>query len=259
MSTRQRDVIISATDVLRHEPIGKRIRAEVDAITVVDTTEAVLVWEPRRLLCEYAVPESALDATLRPHDTAADPAPPAEGLVFPGVPFVAHTADGEALDVQVGDRLLAGAAFRPADPDLAGLVVLDFDAFDSWRHEDELNIGHPRDPYHRLDTFAGSRRVRVEYDGTVIADSTRPTVLFEAMLPPRYYLPREDVRVELTPTDTSTVCTYKGRASYWSARVGTTDLTDVAWGYLEPLADSREIAGMVCFDDSQVQVHAESS
>jgi hypothetical protein len=60
-----------------------------------------------------------------------------------------------------GDRRKAAehAAFRPSDPDLDGYVVLDFDAF-RWLEEDELIIGHPRDPYSRVDVRSSSGRVR---------------------------------------------------------------------------------------------------
>jgi uncharacterized protein (DUF427 family) len=254
MSRRLRDAVTSANGSLRHEPLAMRIRAELDGVTVVDTTGAALVWEPRRLLCEYAVPVADLHADLVPVSTAGVPTAPEHGPVFPNVPFAAHTAEGEALDLRIGDRVLAGAAFRPADPDLHGRVVLDFDAFDAWYQEDEQNIGHPRDPYHRIDTYPSSRRVRVSVGDSVVAESSRPMILFEAMLPPRYYLPQDDVRVELEPTPTSSVCAYKGRASYWSAEIDGTRLDDVAWGYLDPLVDSQQIRGMVCFDDSKVRV-----
>ena len=46
--------------------------------------------------------------------------------------------------------------------------------------------------------------------------------LFESNLPIRWYLPREDVRVELEPTDTGTRCPYKGIASYYAVARGRT-------------------------------------
>jgi hypothetical protein len=78
-----------------------------------------------------------------------------------------------------------GAGYRPADPDLAGYVVLDFGAFDAWYEEDERNVGHPRDPFHRIDVLASSRHVRLELDGQLLAESSRPVLLFETMLPVR--------------------------------------------------------------------------
>lgn len=255
MSTRQRDVLNSRLGSLRHEPIGVRIRAELDGATVLDTTHAVLVWEPRRVVCQYAVPVAELRAELHPTNPGGDPPEvPERGPLFPNVPFVAHTTEGQSCDVRVDNRILAGGAFRPADHDLAELVILDFDAFDAWFQEDEPNIGHPRDPYHRIDVYPSSRRVQVSSNGTVLAESSRPLVLFEAMLPTRYYLPREDVQVELEPSDTRTVCSYKGWASYWSADAGGTRIDDVAWGYLDPPVECERIRDLVCFDDSKVTV-----
>ena len=58
-----------------------------------------------------------------------------------------------------------------------------------------------------------SRHVRVEVDGTTVAESTSPRMLFETGLPVRYYLPKTHVRMDLlTPTDTVTHCPYKGQA-----------------------------------------------
>jgi uncharacterized protein (DUF427 family) len=255
LSTRQRDVINSRLGSLRHEPIGVRIRAELDGATVLDTTRAVLVWEPRRVVCQYAVPIADLHGELHPTNPGGDlPDIPERGPLSTSLPFAVHTSDGQSCDVRAGNRILAGAAFRPADRDLAELVVLDFGAFDAWFQEDEPNIGHPRDPYHRIDIYPSSRHVRVSLGATVVAESARPMVLFEAMFPPRYYLPREDVRVELTQTDTSTVCPYKGWASYWSADLDGTRVDDVAWGYLDPLVECEQVRELVCFDDSKVTV-----
>ena len=72
-------------------------------------------------------------------------------------------------------------------------------------------------------------------------------------MPVRYYLPREDVQVELAPSDTHTICAYKGVASYWS--VG--DQQDLVWGYEEPLEEGRELAGLVAFYDDRVNVTVE--
>lgn len=85
------------------------------------------------------------------------------------------------------------------NPDLAGYVVLDFTAFDAWYEEDERNVAHPRDPFHRIDTVPSSRHVRLEMDGAVRAESSRPTLLFETMLPPCFYLPPNDVEASSCP------------------------------------------------------------
>ena len=94
-------------------------------------------------------------------------------------------------------------------------VKIDFADVDRWFEEDEEVFVHPRDPYRRVDAQPSSRHVVVEIGGTVVADSHHPTILYETGLPPRYYLPAEDVRFGyLTPSDTSTGCPYKGFARY---------------------------------------------
>ena len=94
---------------------------------------------------------------------------------------------------------------------------------DAWFEEDEEVFTHPRDPYTRVDILPSSRHVRVEVDGVTVAESTKPTLLFETGLPTRYYLPKTDVRMDLlAPSTTSSHCPYKGQADYWSFSLGET-------------------------------------
>jgi uncharacterized protein (DUF427 family) len=93
--------------------------------------------------------------------------------------------------------------------------------------------------------------VRVLLDGEVLADSQRAKVLFETGLPPRYYLPVEDVRMELLqPSVKKTVCAYKGSASYWS--VG--DEHDLVWTYADPLHDGEPVRDLLCFFQERVDL-----
>ena len=235
MSTRTRDLLFAAG--LRHEPVEKRIRAD----GVVDSTRAVLVWEPRRVTPQYAVPAADISA---PVVAGGETLPPPDGLLHPGIPFAAHSTPGQP--VTVGGR----AGFQLADPELDGYVLLDFDAFDGWLEEDEPIHGHPRDPFSRVDVRLTSRRVRIELGGEVLAESSRARLLFETLVPTRFYLPREDVRVPLTASERTSYCPYKGEASYWSAGAH----RDIAWSYEAPLADLPMIAGLVAFWDERVDV-----
>jgi uncharacterized protein (DUF427 family) len=269
MSARMRDFLINGFDELRREPIAKRIRAVHAGGTVVDTTRAVLVWEPRRVVPSYAVPVDDLRGELLPGQpagagTSGAGAADAGGVrlpdvtdrpvLDPSIPFAVHTTPGQVVTVRAGGQDRPGAGFRPADPDLAGYVVLDFRAFDAWNEEDEPNVGHPRDPFHRIDVLPSSRPVRLELDGHLLAESSRPALLFETMLPMRYYLPREDIRAELIPSSTTTYCAYKGRASYWSAAVGGRVIPDVAWAYTEPLHDATQVRGLIAFFDERLDL-----
>jgi uncharacterized protein (DUF427 family) len=259
-----RDLLTGGLGQLRHEPIAKRIRAVLGAGTVVDTTQALLVWEPRRIVPSYAVPGDAVTAELVPADAADADAAGTVGarmpelserpVLDPSVPFAVHSAEGRAVDLRAGGQTRRRAGFYPADPDLAGYVVLDFVAFDAWYEEDELNVAHPRDPFHRIDVLPSSRQVRVELDGHVLALSSRPMLLFETMLPPRYYLPHDDIRAELIPSGTHTYCAYKGQASYWSAAPGDRVVPDIAWTYQQPRHDAAQVRGLIAFFNERLDV-----
>jgi uncharacterized protein (DUF427 family) len=258
-----RAFLASGFDELRYEPTGKRIRAVLGGGTAVDSTRAALVWEPRRVVPSYAVPAGDIRGDLTPAAAAARdageagamlPAVSSRPILDPSVPFAVHTADGQAVDVRAGGQDRPGAGFRPADPDLDGYVVLDFGAFDEWYEEDEPNVAHPRDPFHRIDVLASSRHVRLELDGQVLAESSRPVLLFETMLPVRYYLPRPDIRAELVSSSTQTYCAYKGQASYWSATIGDRVIPDIAWAYHEPLHDAAQVRDLIAFFDERVDV-----
>jgi uncharacterized protein (DUF427 family) len=97
--------------------------------------------------------------------------------------------------------------------------------------------------------------VRVEVAGVTVADSRRPTLLFETMLPPRYYLPREDVRTDLlTPSDTTSICPHKGEASYWSIHVNGVVVPDAVWSYRDPIPENPRIRDLFCFFNERVDV-----
>ncbi|MFC0624752.1 DUF427 domain-containing protein [Kribbella deserti] len=240
---------------LRFHPTPKRVRARKNGETLVDSEQARIVWEPRRVVGQYAVPvaDIAADLTEAPAPAAAEhPVRMIDSPVLdPSSAFAVHTCPGSTFDV--GPCQAAG--FVPDDPDLDGYVLLDWAAFDEWLEEDEPIVGHPRDPRSRIDLLASSRHVRVELDGVELANSVRPLLLVETFLPPRYYLRPEDVRMELLqPSDLRTTCAYKGHAAYWS--LGTT-APNIAWAYPEPLDGMQRLAGLVSFFTEQVDLEVD--
>jgi uncharacterized protein (DUF427 family) len=251
MSTRARDALMGALGDLRHEPTEKRVRARRGDADVVDSTRALLVWEPRRIVPSYAVPIEDVRATLAPSPAAESSA--AE-VLHPGIQFGAHSTEGQSLDLELTGETLRGAAFQPADDDLGGHVILDFKAFDGWYEEDEPILGHPRDPFHRVDIRRSSRHVRIERDGRLFAESSEPTLVFETNLPVRFYLPRSDLRAEARPSARRTRCAYKGEASYLSFELSDGARADLAWTYEEPLPDAGALTGLVAFFDELVDV-----
>ena len=260
MTTRVRDLLMGRLDELRYEPIDKRIRGTLGDHAVVDSRRALLVWEPKRVVPSYAVPVEDIDGEVGPangergSDAGLDgDAPQLLGrpIYDPSVPFAVHTTEGEPVVVRTPGADRAAAGFRPSDDALAGHVILDFDAFDAWYEEDERNVAHPRDPFHRIDIVHSSRHVRVERDGEVLAETTAPYLLFEPPLPVRYYVPPEDVRTDvLRPSATRTFCAYKGEASYLSLDAE----DDVAWTYPAPLREAAEVTGRIAFFNERVDI-----
>ena len=270
MSTQLRSLLAGNFDQLRYEPTAKRIRAELAGRTVADTTGAALVWEPRRAVPSYAVPRSDVDGDLVPASAGEPGDVPGAGpgggdrdrlarlaarpVLDPRVPFTVHTTEGLVVDLEAAGQHRPAAGFLPGDPDLAGLVVLDFAAFDAWYEEDERNVSHPRDPFHRIDVLPSSRRVRLELDGQVLAESARPMLLFETLLPTRYYLPRADVTAELAASPTRTWCAYKGQASYFAVTVAGRPVPDLAWTYVDPRPDATLVQNLIAFFDERIDV-----
>jgi uncharacterized protein (DUF427 family) len=241
------DLLDRSLTQLRHEPTERRVRARIGPDTVVDSTRAVLLWEPRRVVPSYAVPVADIRAELAPAPATNGDAP---GVLHPGIPFGVHTAPGEP--VSIAGR--AGAGFRLADEDLDGYVALDFDGFDEWYEEDEQVAGHPVDPYHRVDVRRSARPVRIELDGELVAETTDARMLFETQIPTRFYIPRADVRAALHPSATRTYCPFKGAASTWSIELGGRRHEDLAWSYERPLPAAGAVAGLVAFWDERVDV-----
>ncbi|HZC41421.1 MAG TPA: DUF427 domain-containing protein [Streptosporangiaceae bacterium] len=228
---------------IRIEQSRKRVRAYLNGALVADTTRPFLVWE-RPYYPTYYLPAADIRAELVPAGQTGHS--PSRG-------------DAEILDVKTPAGSAEAAASRYPDSPLAplrDLVRLEWAAMTEWLEEDEPVYTHPRDPYKRLDILASSRHVRVEVDGVTVADSRQPRILFETGLPPRYYLPLTDVRLDLLrPSDTRTHCPYKGTAGYWSVDTGQQVHPDLAWIYRAPLPESQKIAGLACFYDERVDVY----
>lgn len=90
-------------------------------------------------------------------------------------------------------------------------------------------------------------RVRIVHGGITVADTTDAVRVIEPSWT-AYYVPRRDVLVELGSSSTSTTCSWKGVASYWSLG----DARDVAWSYEDPLAEAAALRDHVAFYASRV-------
>ena len=242
------DTSVLQPHTLYFEDSPKRVRAELGGETVVDSRRVMILHETGHLPVYYFPHEDARMDLLQPTEHTTH------------CPF---KGDAAYWTVRAGDKVAENAVWgypTPIEsaPPIAGYLAFYADRMDAWYEEDERTIGHPHDPYHRVDVLRSSRHVRVTLDGTVLAESNRPKMLFETSLPPRYYLPFEDVRSDaLSLSETKTTCPYKGIASYWSVAVDGRTVEDAVWGYPEPLPEAITIAGHFCFYDDKVQVEVD--
>jgi uncharacterized protein (DUF427 family) len=171
--------------------------------------------------------------------------------------------DASYWSVRVGDEVSENAAWgypEPIDPcpPIAGYLAFYWHRMDHWYEEAEEVFVHPRDPYHRVDVLDSARHVKVKVGGEVVAETTRPKVLFETGLPPRYYIPPEDVREDvLVESEKTTRCPYKGVASYCSVEAGGKRVEDLVWYYPEPIPEAAKIKGHLCFFNEKVDLEVD--
>jgi uncharacterized protein (DUF427 family) len=233
---------VSERGRVRLEHSHKRVRAYLGGELVVDTLGPLLVWEIPYYPAYY-LPIGDVRATLVA--TGATEHSPSRG-------------DAELFDIKVGRAVAPGGARRyPTSPleELRDAIRIDWDAMDEWLEEDEPVYTHPRDPYTRVDILASSRHIEVVVAGKTVADTHRPSILFETGLPPRYYVPLSDVHMDvLRPSATTSRCPYKGTAGYWSIEVDGQRFDDLVWIYRTPLPESQKIAGMACFYNEKVDL-----
>ena len=228
---------------VRFERSPKRVRAVVGDTTLADSLRPGLMFETGVRPVYYFPREDARMDLL--------------------VPTTHHThcpykGDASYWTIRAGDRTIENAVWSYEEPipsiaGIAGFLAFYWNKVDHWLEEDEEIFGHARDPYVRVDVRPSRRRVRVVFDGDTVADTRRAMFLFETGHPTRYYIPPEDVRMDLlTPTERGTVCPYKGTASYWSLTVGDRTAANVVWSYLDPLPDCPRIKGYLCFYPDEV-------
>lgn len=211
-------------------PVPRRIRALLDDRVVLDTTDAIYLWEFPPYPQYYVPLDDVADGLLT--DTG-------ETKTFDHGVARVHTAG-------------VGKAWVYDDGVAKGRVRFQWDALDNWFEEDEEVFVHPRNPYSRVDAIKSTSHITATADGQLLADSTATVIVFETGLPPRYYFPKTSVQLEhLTPSDTVTACPYKGRTSaYWSVP----SIPDVAWSYDFPTAPLLPIAGHVAFFNENVDI-----
>lgn len=231
----------------RLEPTDRWVRVVLNGETVADSKRALLSLE-RPGEQDYHFPNEDVREDL------LEPSYVMDGRGSRGAKRFWH--------LRVGDQLRENAVwtYEPKEerPDLSGYLAIKWDAVDHWYEEEEEVVHHPRNPYHRVDTVKSSRHVEVFVDGVKVADTTRPYLLFETSLKPRYYLSAEDVATEyLRPSDLHTICPYKGTASYYHLTVNGETFENVVWTYPEPIPEAPKLKDLLVFwpeKDARIEI-----
>ncbi|GAC1304278.1 MAG: DUF427 domain-containing protein [Vulcanimicrobiaceae bacterium] len=124
----------------------------------------------------------------------------------------------------------------PARPDVPG-------------PEQESVWSYPRPP--RCER--ARRRLRVEIDGRIVADTVAGWRVLETSHPPVYYLPPDDIDLaRIVPADGTSFCEFKGRARYFAYAAGTRRIERVAWAYPQPARAFSQLAHHLAFYASRV-------
>ena len=225
---------------VRFETGAKRVRVFLGGVAIADTVHPLLVWE-RPQYPAYYFPRA---------DVRAD-------ALVPTATVTRSTSRGDAthftVRTETDERVDAAWRYESSPVEaLRDYVRFDWDAMDAWYEEDEEVFTHPRSPTTRVDILPSSRHVKVLKGDEVLAESTKAHVLHETHLPPRWYIPKVDVRMDsLTLSETVTHCPYKGTTVHYSSTDGT---EDIAWSYPAPLPESIRVAGLVSFYPDKVTV-----
>jgi uncharacterized protein (DUF427 family) len=234
--------------LLYFEDSPRRVRVVFGGETVADSRRAKLLHEAGLLPVYYFPIEDVRMELLEESDHTTH------------CPF---KGDASYWSVRAGDRVAENAVWSYPEPIDSAPPIADYLAFywrkmDHWYEEDEEVFVHPRDPYHRVDVLESSRRVRVTVNGEVVAETKQPTMLFETGLPPRYYIPREDVREDvLARSEKTTRCPYKGIASYYAVKAGGERIEDLVWYYPEPIPEAAKIKGLLAFFNEKVDLEVD--
>jgi uncharacterized protein (DUF427 family) len=98
-----------------------------------------------------------------------------------------------------------------------------------------------------------TRRVRVVFNGEVVAETSRAVRVLETSHPPTYYIPPGDIRTKfIERSSRSSFCEWKGRARYHSLKVGDRHSPDAAWSYPDPSPAFASIRDHLAFYPSRV-------
>jgi uncharacterized protein (DUF427 family)/acyl-CoA thioesterase len=120
---------------------------------------------------------------------------------------------------------------------------------------EQVESAWPAHPDYRVDIVRSPYRGQVWLDDLLVADSDGCLVVTETEHVDRLYFPKHDVNWDvLVPSVRTTVCPFKGQASYWTLSHGEHEVENVAWSYPTPLPEVAGIAEYVSFYDDRLRI-----
>jgi uncharacterized protein (DUF427 family) len=228
--------------LLYAEPLRRRMRVRFGGIWIADSEHVLLLFEPGRYPVAYFPKADVSPDCLEDTDHSTRHAD--LGLT-------------SWYTVRAGEHTARRGAWQhtalPAHASgLQSHVAFAWRAMDAFYEEDERIVGHAADSYHRIDIRQASRHLVVWQRDRIVADTTRPLVLYESGFAPRWYVLRADIdESALTPVEHRTFCPYKGICSYYN--IG--DASLAAWSYIDAYPEVSRISNLVSFEPDMVSVH----
>jgi uncharacterized protein (DUF427 family) len=224
------------------EPLRRRMRVRFGGTWIADSEHVLLLFEPGRYPVAYFPETDVSSHTLERMDHTTQH--PDLGLT-------------SWYSVRAGEHVAPRGAWQHTGlsahaSELKARLAFAWRAMDAFYEEDERIVGHAADNYHRIDIRQASRNLVVRHRDRIIADTTRPLVLYESGFAPRWYVPRPDIdESALTPVNRQTFCPYKGLCSYYT--IG--DARLAAWSYPDAYPEVGRISNLVSFEPDIVSVH----
>jgi uncharacterized protein (DUF427 family) len=101
-------------------------------------------------------------------------------------------------------------------------------------------------------TLEPAKRIQIRAGGQLITDTTRGYVVHERGLPDRYYVPRAEVRAELSDGEGGARCPWKGLWKHLDLSVAGQRIATAAWTYYEATPVCEPIRDFIAFYPSKV-------
>ncbi|NIZ63231.1 hypothetical protein DL239_19890 [Sedimentitalea sp. CY04] len=112
-------------------------------------------------------------------------------------------------------------------------------------------IRNPANPDHFMVVQSVGTNVLVHINGRLVAQTGSALCVIEIgnlAYEPRFYIPTDDIKIELSRTSKSTHCPLKGEAFYVAL-----DAVEVGWGY-DTFDFANVLQGYVSFNVSNMQI-----